>query len=57
VSRGENIGAGTRIGGPALIIEKISTVMVESGWEAEMASRGHLPLTRVEEPAPAPRSG
>ena len=44
----ENIGAGNRIKGPALIIEATGTNVVEPGWEAEMTDIGNLVLRRVE---------
>ena len=44
----ENIGAGNRIKGPALIIEATGTNVVEPGWEAEMTDIGNLVLRRIE---------
>ena len=37
---------GNRLKGPALIMESISTIVVEPGWSAEMNARGHILLTR-----------
>ena len=39
--------AGSRINGPAIIIEPMSTIVVEAGWQAEMNEFGHLILTRT----------
>jgi len=38
---------GQRISGPALIVERNSTVVVEPGWNAEMNAYGHLLLRRA----------
>ncbi|MCL4694598.1 MAG: hydantoinase B/oxoprolinase family protein, partial [Candidatus Hydrogenedentes bacterium] len=35
---------GMRVAGPALIVEAVSTVVVDPGWTAEVNSRGHLVL-------------
>ncbi len=37
---------GNRLKGPALIIESISTIVVEPGWSAEMNNLGHILLAR-----------
>ena len=37
---------GNRLKGPALIMESISTIVVEPGWSAEMNARGHILLAR-----------
>jgi 5-oxoprolinase (ATP-hydrolysing) len=39
--------AGARVDGPAIIIEPLSTIVVEAGWRAEMSDLGHLVLTRI----------
>jgi 5-oxoprolinase (ATP-hydrolysing) len=39
---------GMRVTGPALIVEAVSTVVVDPAWQAEMNSRGHLVLTASE---------
>ncbi|MGR4890699.1 hydantoinase B/oxoprolinase family protein [Sphingopyxis sp. LARHCG72] len=44
----ERLGANSRISGPALIREAISTVVVEPGWEASLLSTGALLLTNQE---------
>jgi len=38
---------GSRIAGPALIIEDHQTVMVEPNWQAEATAKNHLLLTRT----------
>ena len=39
---------GDVIRGPAIIIEPISTIVIEPGWRASFTARGHLVLERVE---------
>jgi 5-oxoprolinase (ATP-hydrolysing) len=39
---------GDTILGPAIIIEPISTIVIEPGWRASFTARGHLVLERVE---------
>ena len=46
------LGPGHRIAGPAIIVEPTATAVVEPGWRAEAAPRGHLTLERA---APRPR--
>ncbi|WP_340149545.1 hydantoinase B/oxoprolinase family protein [uncultured Sneathiella sp.] len=41
--------SGARIDGPAVIVEKTGTNVIEPGWQAEMNRHGHLILTRVAE--------
>ncbi|WP_020407181.1 hydantoinase B/oxoprolinase family protein [Hahella ganghwensis] len=36
-----------RISGPAILIDRNSTTIVEPGWQAEINNRGHLVLERV----------
>ncbi len=43
--RGQMLG-GDRLSGPAIITEPTSTIVLEPGWESEMAALGHLLLTR-----------
>ena len=42
----EALPAGTRLSGPALVIEDGSTVVVEPGWSLEVTREGHLLLAR-----------
>ncbi|TFW28935.1 hydantoinase B/oxoprolinase family protein [Massilia horti] len=51
----DDIGPGDVIHGPAIIAEKNATTVVESGWQAQVTSHGHLVLTRVE-PLPERRA-
>jgi 5-oxoprolinase (ATP-hydrolysing) len=44
----EDLGAGDRITGPALIIEPHQTVVVEPGWRLEVTERNHLVMHRAE---------
>ena len=39
---------GDAIPGPAVIIEPISTIVIEPGWRATFTARGHLLLERIE---------
>ncbi|HEY7688089.1 MAG TPA: hydantoinase B/oxoprolinase family protein, partial [Dongiaceae bacterium] len=39
---------GDAIRGPAIVIEPISTIVIEPGWRAGYTARGHLVLERVE---------
>src|SRR6185437_13869944 len=48
----EDLALGAEIDGPALIIEPHQTVVVETGWRAELTSKNHVVMKRV---APAPR--
>ncbi|MEX1035937.1 MAG: hydantoinase B/oxoprolinase family protein [Sneathiella sp.] len=45
----DTLPAGAKIDGPAVIVEKTGTNVIEPGWQAEMTNRGHLVLTRVAE--------
>ncbi len=47
VYRREGLSEGARVTGPAMIIEANSTIIVEPGWQAELA-HGNLVLTRTE---------
>jgi 5-oxoprolinase (ATP-hydrolysing) len=42
----EDLRAGDRIPGPAIIAEQNATTVVEPGWEAELSALDHLVLTR-----------
>lgn len=44
VYRRENLQSDDRISGPAIIVEKISTIVVEPNWEARLTERNHLIL-------------
>jgi len=39
---------GDAIDGPAIVIEPISTIVIEPGWRATFTARGHLVLDRVQ---------
>ncbi|NIP90746.1 MAG: hypothetical protein GWO21_18125, partial [Gammaproteobacteria bacterium] len=39
--------SGHRIDGPAIIVEKTATTIVEPGWRAVVTAREHLILERV----------
>ncbi len=43
----ETLTPGDTISGPALIIEKNQTIVVEDGWQAHLTGRDHLLLARV----------
>ncbi len=43
----ENLLAGQKIRGPALIIEAHNTTVLEPGWQAEISPKKHLILTRA----------
>jgi 5-oxoprolinase (ATP-hydrolysing) len=43
----ETMNPGSQISGPAIIIEKTGTTIVEPGWSAETAAQGQLILRRV----------
>ncbi|HEY9650612.1 MAG TPA: hydantoinase/oxoprolinase family protein, partial [Coleofasciculaceae cyanobacterium] len=43
----EDLQPDDRITGPAIIVEKISTIVVEPNWEAKLTERNHLILQRV----------
>ncbi len=46
IYRRDQLQAGHRIDGPALIIEDHQTVAIEDGWRAELTSRDHFVLER-----------
>ena len=43
----DHLPPGSKIDGPAILIEATSTTVVEPGWAAEVTARNHLVLTRV----------
>jgi 5-oxoprolinase (ATP-hydrolysing) len=43
----EQLGAGHKVAGPAIVIEPHQTVVVEPGWQAAITGKNHLVLTRV----------
>jgi 5-oxoprolinase (ATP-hydrolysing) len=47
VYRRENLQPEDSISGPAIIVEKISTIVVEPNWEARLTERNHLILQRM----------
>ena len=44
----DDLIAGAKIDGPALIIEPNQTIMVEVGWRAEITAKNHVVMRRVE---------
>ena len=42
-----DMGAGDKVPGPAIIAEATGTIVVEPGWQAEMAALGHILLRRM----------
>jgi 5-oxoprolinase (ATP-hydrolysing) len=47
VYRREDLQPEDRINGPAIVVEKISTIVVESNWQARLTERNHLILQRL----------
>jgi 5-oxoprolinase (ATP-hydrolysing) len=47
VYRREYLQPGDNVLGPAIIVEKISTVVVEPNWQAKLTERNHLILERM----------
>jgi 5-oxoprolinase (ATP-hydrolysing) len=43
----EDLQPQDRISGPAIIVEKISTIVVDPGWEVTLTERNHLILQRL----------
>ncbi len=43
----EALKPGSRVSGPAIIVEPNQTVIVEDGWEARLTAKDHLVLERV----------
>ena len=48
VIRRESLHAGSEFTGPALIIEKNQTVVVEPGWQGQISAHDHIVMTRAE---------
>jgi 5-oxoprolinase (ATP-hydrolysing) len=53
VFRRETLPAGTRLAGPALLLEPTSTTVIEPGWTGEITQRGDLILSRTSAPSEA----
>jgi len=49
VYRREDLQTGDTIPGPAIVVEKISTIVVEPNWEARLTNRNHLILASIYE--------
>ncbi len=47
----DELQPGARIRGPAIVIEPISTIVIEPGWMAELTRYNDILLRRIEEPA------
>ena len=47
------LSTGHKVKGPAIIIERHQTVVVEHGWQAELTAKNHLVLRRVQKLARA----
>ncbi|MEI1376566.1 hydantoinase/oxoprolinase family protein [Nostoc sp. UHCC 0926] len=47
VYRREDLQREDRINGPAIVVEKISTIVVEPNWQARLTERNHLILERL----------
>ncbi|MCC6472400.1 MAG: hydantoinase B/oxoprolinase family protein, partial [Burkholderiales bacterium] len=54
--RRESLAPGSRVEGPALLVEENATTVLEPGWRAQVAPPGHLALTRSGD-APVRRAG
>jgi 5-oxoprolinase (ATP-hydrolysing) len=48
IFRRADLSAGSRVAGPALIIEGHQTIVVEPGWQAEITAKDHVLLRRIE---------
>ena len=48
VIRRESLHAGSEFTGPALVIEKNQTVVVEPGWQGQISAHDHIVMTRAE---------
>jgi 5-oxoprolinase (ATP-hydrolysing) len=57
VYRREQLFAGARLEGPALLIEPHQTIVVEPGWGAEITAKDHVLMHRTEAAARAPAVG
>ncbi len=47
VFKREQLGIGHKVNGPALIIEPHQTIVLETGWRAEITQRNHIVLSRI----------
>jgi len=47
----DQLSAGQRVRGPAILIDKISTIVVEPGWSAFVTGDGNVRIDRLEAPA------
>jgi 5-oxoprolinase (ATP-hydrolysing) len=47
IFRREALRPGSRVAGPALIVEKHQTIVVEPGWRAEITARNHVLMRRI----------
>ena len=47
VHRREHLLPGSRVAGPALLVEPHQTIVVEPGWRAEVSPRNHIVVTRM----------
>ncbi|HVV78343.1 MAG TPA: hydantoinase B/oxoprolinase family protein [Pseudolabrys sp.] len=43
----DQLKAGAKVNGPAIVIEPHQTVVVEPGWQAEVTAKNHLVLARI----------
>ncbi|MBW7850696.1 MAG: hydantoinase B/oxoprolinase family protein [Rhodospirillales bacterium] len=48
VFRRDHLKPGHKLGGPAIIVEDIGTIVVEPGWQAKVNAHAHIVLTRDE---------
>jgi 5-oxoprolinase (ATP-hydrolysing) len=46
--RRDDLEAGERVTGPAVIVERTATTVVEPGWQAQLTALHHLVLRRIE---------
>ncbi|MBX6327278.1 MAG: hydantoinase B/oxoprolinase family protein [Pseudolabrys sp.] len=46
----DQLKPGAKVKGSAIIIEPHQTIVIESGWQAELTAKNHLVLTRVKKP-------
>jgi 5-oxoprolinase (ATP-hydrolysing) len=47
IFRREQLAAGHKLSGPAIVIEPHQTIVVEDGWQVEITAKNHLVLARV----------
>ena len=45
----ETLSPGEKVDGPAVIVDANATTVIEPGWQAEITSRNHMVINRVEE--------